>query len=35
MSHSDMAVSYIFDMVKLNQEKLVKKAEAKIKKTVK
>lgn len=35
MSHSDMTVSYVFDMVKLNQEKLVKKAEAKIKKTVK
>ncbi len=35
MSHSDMSVNYIFDMVKLNQEKLVKKAEAKIKKTVK
>ena len=35
MSHSDMTVSYVFDMVKLNQEKLVKKAEARIKKTVK
>lgn len=35
MSHSDMSINYIFDIIKLQQEKLVKKAEAKIKRSVK